>query len=152
MISKPRSGPPDTYHCQPPPVPGIGLQGFGMASVERTAYPRFKRLITVRELLFFATNRQEMEWAAARTDSDGHRLALLVLKSCRRMGVRSAVGGVTETVVDFVRRAVELPEGVVAGRGAEKTAKSGRAPVGDFGTGSRWRVALRCHRGSPSGP
>ncbi|MCX4734510.1 DUF4158 domain-containing protein [Streptomyces sp. NBC_01363] len=51
-----------------------------MTSIERTAYPRFKRLITARELhLFFSPSREEVEWAVARTGSDGHQLALLVL-------------------------------------------------------------------------
>ncbi|WP_327187272.1 hypothetical protein [Streptomyces sp. NBC_01334] len=63
----------------------------GMAtSIERTAYPRFKRLITAHELhlylylylylhlhLFFALTREEAAWAAERMDSDGHRLALM---------------------------------------------------------------------------
>ncbi|MFJ2868280.1 Tn3 family transposase [Kitasatospora sp. NPDC087314] len=102
-----------------------------MTSIERTAYPRFKRLITARELhLFFSPSREEVEWAVARTDSDGHQLALLVLlKSYQRMGCFPRWEEVPETVVDFVQRAVELPEGVVAGYGAEKTAKNHRALV-----------------------
>ncbi|MER6016139.1 hypothetical protein [Streptomyces bluensis] len=56
--------------------------------LERTAYPRFKRLITAHELhLFFAPGREEVEWATARTDCDEHLLAqLLVLKSYQCMG------------------------------------------------------------------
>ncbi|MDH6131448.1 hypothetical protein P3T37_000817 [Kitasatospora sp. MAA4] len=50
-----------------------------MTSIERTAYPRFKRLITAHELhLFFAPPREEAAWAAERMDSDGHQLALLL--------------------------------------------------------------------------
>jgi hypothetical protein len=54
-----------------------------VTSIERTAYPRFKRLITAHELhLFFAPTREEAAWAAERMDSDGHQLALLLaLKS-----------------------------------------------------------------------
>ncbi|MEU6237625.1 DUF4158 domain-containing protein, partial [Kitasatospora sp. NPDC047058] len=91
-----------------------------MTSIERTAYPRFKRLITARELhLFFSPSREEVGWAVARTDPDGHQLALLVLlKSYQRMGCFPRWEEVPETVVDFVRRAVELPEGVVAGYSA----------------------------------
>ncbi|MFF2330892.1 MULTISPECIES: DUF4158 domain-containing protein [unclassified Streptomyces] len=108
-----------------------------MTSIERTAYPRFKRLITARELhLFFSPSREEVEWTVVRTDSDGHQLGLLVLlvllvllKSYQRMGCFPRWEEVPETVVDFVRRAVELPEGVVAGYGPEKTAKNHRALV-----------------------
>jgi hypothetical protein len=46
-----------------------------VTSIERTAYPRFKRLITAHELhLFFAPSRDEVEWAAGRSDSDEHLL------------------------------------------------------------------------------
>ncbi|GAA1170616.1 hypothetical protein GCM10009654_29780 [Streptomyces hebeiensis] len=59
-----------------------------MTSIERTAYPRFKRLITAHELhLFFSPGRDELEWAADATDCDEHLLDLLLtLKSYRRTG------------------------------------------------------------------
>ncbi|GAA2784741.1 hypothetical protein GCM10020219_065300 [Nonomuraea dietziae] len=45
-----------------------------MTSIERTAYPRFKRLITARELLvFFSPSGEEAAWAAERTQSEDHR-------------------------------------------------------------------------------
>ncbi|WP_329022651.1 hypothetical protein [Streptomyces sp. NBC_00690] len=54
-----------------------------MTSIERTAYPRFKRLITAHELhLFFSPSRDELEWASDATDCDEHLLALM-LKSYR---------------------------------------------------------------------
>ncbi|MEN3539823.1 hypothetical protein AAH991_32265 [Microbispora sp. ZYX-F-249] len=58
-----------------------------MTSIERTAYPRFKRLVAAHELhLFFAPSRDEVEWATTRTDGDEHLLAqLLMLKSYQRM-------------------------------------------------------------------
>ncbi|MEV4530417.1 Tn3 family transposase [Streptosporangium sp. NPDC049304] len=59
-----------------------------MTSIERTAHPRFKRLITAHELhLLFSPSRDELEWAADATDCDEHLPALLLmLKSYRRMG------------------------------------------------------------------
>ncbi|MFG3248610.1 Tn3 family transposase [Streptomyces sp. NPDC048187] len=62
--------------------------GWAVTSIERTAYPRFKRLITAHELhMFFSPTRDELEWAAEATDGDGHLLALLLmLKSYQRMG------------------------------------------------------------------
>ncbi|GAA4069897.1 DUF4158 domain-containing protein [Actinomadura miaoliensis] len=81
-----------------------------MTSIERTAYPQFKRLIIAHDHLFFAPTREEAAWAAERMDSGGHQLPLLLaLKSYQRMGRDEY----PEMVVDFVRRAVELPEGTM---------------------------------------
>jgi TnpA family transposase len=101
-----------------------------VTSIERTAYPRFKRLITAHELhLFFAPSRDEVEWAAARTDCDEHFLAqLLALKSYQRMGCFPKLDEIPETVVDFVRRAVDLPEGTVP-KAANRTAERQRTAV-----------------------
>ncbi|WP_222722432.1 DUF4158 domain-containing protein [Actinomadura alba] len=62
--------------------------GWVVTSIERTAYPRFKRLITAHELyLFFSPTRDELAWASDATDCDEHLLALLLmLKSYQRMG------------------------------------------------------------------
>jgi hypothetical protein len=97
-----------------------------MTSIERTAYPRFKRLITARELhVFFTPGEEERAWAEEVTDSDEHQLALLVaLKSHQRMGCFPKAHDVPDQVVEFVRRAVELPEGTVPVCGSERTAKS----------------------------
>ncbi|MDH6630350.1 hypothetical protein M2271_008210 [Streptomyces sp. LBL] len=105
--------------------------GWVVTSIERTAYPRFKRLITAHELhLFFSPSRDELEWAADATDCDEHLLALLLmLKSYRRMGCFPALEDVPEMVVDFVRRAVELPEGTLPVYRAERTAKHHRRLV-----------------------
>jgi hypothetical protein len=47
---------------------------MGMTSIERTAYPRFKRLIKARELhVFFTPSEEERAWAEEVTDSDEHR-------------------------------------------------------------------------------
>ncbi|MFG2653529.1 DUF4158 domain-containing protein [Streptomyces sp. NPDC048436] len=98
--------------------------------MERTAYPRFKRLITAHELhFFFAPSREEVEWATARTDCDEHLLAqLLVLKSYQRMGCFPKLDEVPDMVVDFVRRAADLPEGTVP-RAANRTAERQRTAV-----------------------
>ncbi|MER8001448.1 hypothetical protein [Streptomyces sp. NPDC095613] len=50
----------------------------------------------------------------ARTHCDEHLLAqLLMLKSYQRMGCFPKLDEVPDTVVDFVRRAADLPEGTV---------------------------------------
>lgn len=48
---------------------GCASSGVGMTSIERTAYPRFKRLITARELhVFFTPGEEERAWAREVTD------------------------------------------------------------------------------------
>ncbi|MGW3728418.1 DUF4158 domain-containing protein, partial [Streptomyces sp. NPDC000851] len=102
-----------------------------MTSIERTAYPRFKRLITAHELhLFFSPPRDEVAWASEATDGDEHLLALLLmLKSYQRMGCFPRLEDVPEKVVDFVRRAGELPESTLPLYQAVKTAKNHRGLV-----------------------
>ncbi|MFD9569090.1 DUF4158 domain-containing protein [Streptomyces sp. NPDC059982] len=102
-----------------------------MTSIERTAYPRFKRLITARELhVFFTPGEEERVWAEEVTDSDEHRLALLLaLKSYQRMGCFPKAHDVPDQVVEFVRRAAELPEVTLPVCGSERTAKSQRSMV-----------------------
>ncbi|WP_171076225.1 Tn3 family transposase [Streptomyces sp. YIM 121038] len=102
-----------------------------MTSIERTAYPRFKRLITAHELhLFFAPSRDEVEWASGVTDTDDHLLALLLtLKSYQRMGCFPRLEEVPAMVVDFVRRTLELPDGTLPVYRAAKTAKNHRGLV-----------------------
>ncbi|WP_246102575.1 DUF4158 domain-containing protein [Streptomyces piniterrae] len=105
--------------------------GWAVTSIERTAYPRFKQLISAYELhLFFAPSREEAAWAAESTHSEGHQLALLpALKSYQRMGRFPKPEEYPAAVVDFVLRAVELPEGTVLPTLADKTAKNHRSLV-----------------------
>jgi hypothetical protein len=66
---------------------------------------------------------------SARADCDEHLLAqLLALKSCQHMGCFPKLDENPDTVVDFVRRAVDLPEGTVP-RAANRTAERQRTVV-----------------------
>ena len=58
-----------------------------MTSIERTAYPRFRRLVTARELVEVTPTPDEVAWAKDRASSDTHLLALVVsLKCFQRLG------------------------------------------------------------------
>jgi Domain of unknown function (DUF4158) len=59
-----------------------------MALIDKTAYPRFKRAISERELrAAYPPSLEEMDWAREMTDSDETRLSLMVwLKCCQRLG------------------------------------------------------------------
>ncbi|MFH9250972.1 DUF4158 domain-containing protein [Streptomyces lydicus] len=104
------------------------------------------RLITAHELhLFFSPTRDELQWAADRTDSDEHLPALLLtLKSYQRMGCFPKVEDIPEAVAEFVRRAVELPEGTLPVYRAAKTMKNHRGLV-------RQRVGVASTRAGPGG-
>lgn len=72
-----------------------------MASIDRTAYPRFKRVVSARELAeAFTPTADEVEWARSKTATEQHFLALVVLLKCyQRLGYffeagrRAARGG-----------------------------------------------------------
>ncbi|MGP4021603.1 hypothetical protein [Saccharopolyspora sp. 5N708] len=49
-----------------------------MASIDRTAYPRFKRVVSARELAeAFKPTMDEIAWARGRTQTEQHLLALV---------------------------------------------------------------------------
>ena len=58
-----------------------------MTSIERTAYPRFERLLTAHDMEGFTPSSDEVAWARGRTRSEPHFLDLLVaLKCCQHLG------------------------------------------------------------------
>ena len=99
-----------------------------MTSIDRTAYPRFKRMITTRELAgSFTLSSEEIEWARDMTLSDPHLLALAVwLKSYQRLGYFPKLDEVPQVVVEHVREALRLPADVMAEVDATRTAKRHR--------------------------
>jgi hypothetical protein len=66
-----------------PSLPTPRLRGFGVTSVDRTAYPRFGRGVSGRELAESSPPTDaEIEWARTRTQDEQRLLALVVwLKS-----------------------------------------------------------------------
>ncbi|WP_205446939.1 DUF4158 domain-containing protein [Candidatus Frankia alpina] len=105
-----------------------------MASIERTAYPRFKRTISSRELHdTFTVTSAEVGWAVERTATEQHRLALLVLLKCyQRLGYFPSLATVPADVVGYVRGQLELGESVAAEHDAPRTAKWHRGLVRDW--------------------
>jgi hypothetical protein len=59
-----------------------------VTAIDRTAYPRFKRVVPERELVkAFTPTVAEVAWAREKTQNDQHLLALVVwLKSHQRLG------------------------------------------------------------------
>lgn len=105
-----------------------------MASLERTAYPRFKRLISERELReFFTPSAEEVAWARERThDRPGRVLALLVmLKSAARLGRVPKIGEIPEVVVAHVHDQAGLAAGTVPEADSERSEERYRSAVRD---------------------
>lgn len=105
---------------------------WALTSIERTAYPRFKRLISTRELAeFYTPSVDEAVWARGRTRNQPHHLlALLVmLKSCARLGWFPSLETVPAVVVEHVRECAGIPVGTVAGLDSTRTAKRYREAV-----------------------
>ena len=79
-----------------------------MASIERTAYPQFKRNPVVRELVAaYTPTDAEMAFITENARQPGHRLTLaLLLKSFQRLGYFPGVDEVPAAVVRHVRSAL----------------------------------------------
>src|SRR5450755_3608875 len=100
-----------------------------MASIERTAYPRFRRLVTARELASMSPTEDELAWAGTHARSDEHLLTLGLSLTCfQRLGYFPRSGEVPGEVVEHVRRCLALREGTAPSCGDE-TAKLQRRLV-----------------------
>jgi len=100
-----------------------------MASIERTAYPRFRRLVTARELVLMTPTVDDVAWAGAHARSGENLLALVVSLACfQRLGYFPRRGDVPVEVVEHLRRYLELPEETAA-RAATRNVKAQRQLV-----------------------
>lgn len=99
-----------------------------VASIDRTAYPRFARVVSARELAEgFTPTAAEAQRARGRTQDVQHLLVLLVwLKSYQRLGYFPKLPDVPEVVAAHVRAALELSVDVVLEQDTERTAKRHR--------------------------
>ncbi|MFI6742781.1 DUF4158 domain-containing protein [Nonomuraea sp. NPDC050451] len=101
-----------------------------MTSIDRTAYPRFARAVSARELAeVFTPSVVEVEWARGKTQDDQHLLALLVwLKTYQRLGYFPKLKDVPAVLSEHIRETIGLPE-VALGDAAERSAKRHRSFV-----------------------
>ncbi|CAA9333761.1 MAG: Mobile element protein, partial [uncultured Chloroflexia bacterium] len=88
-----------------------------MASIERTAYPRFKRALTRHELqTLYTPTADEQTFIEQQTQTDSLRLSMLVLlKTFQHLGYFPRLDKVPAAVVDHVRQALHLPTSVPIG-------------------------------------
>ena len=102
-----------------------------MTSIERTAYPQFRRLTTARVLhVFFTPAADEAPWARERTESPEALLALVVdLKCFQKMARFCSREEIPQAVTDHVRHCLGLAPETEPGHGAARTAKWHRGQV-----------------------
>ena len=82
-----------------------------MASFEPTAYPRFRRVVSARELADLTPTADDVAWARRRSRTDEHLLALVLSLRCfGRLGYFPRGEDVPGAVVDHVRRCLELQD------------------------------------------
>jgi hypothetical protein len=98
-----------------------------VTSIDRTAYPQFRRLTSARVLhVFFTPTAEEIAWARERTASPESLLALvLALKCFQKMARFCPLAEMPEAVTGHVRRCLGLDPEAVPGHGAARMAKWG---------------------------
>lgn len=96
-----------------------------MTSVERTAYPRFRRFLAPQELhVFYTPSLDEVQWARDLVRSDEHLLALVVLAKCfGRLGYFPELAEVPVAVVDHIRQGLGVAADTTASHTSSRTAK-----------------------------
>jgi TnpA family transposase len=102
-----------------------------VASIERTAYPRFKRFLSARELhVFYTPQPEEVTWVRGIAGSDEHLLAGMVqLKVFNRLGYFPDLEKVPAMVTDHIRRDLRLPARVEPVYSSLRTAKRHRTLI-----------------------
>ncbi|MGO9974726.1 MAG: DUF4158 domain-containing protein [Solirubrobacteraceae bacterium] len=90
-----------------------------MTSIERTAYPRFGRVVPAQELDGLSPLPDEVECAMERSRSEGHLLGLLVALECfQRLGHFPREDQVPGVIVERVRGCLGLPDAAGWEKGA----------------------------------
>jgi Domain of unknown function (DUF4158) len=102
-----------------------------VTSIERTAYPQFKRLTSARVLhVFFTPSEDEAAWARERTETPESLLALLVdLKCFQRMARFCSREEIPHAVTDHVRHCLGLAPETEPDHGADRTMRLHRGLV-----------------------
>ena len=123
-----------------------------MTSIERTAYPQFRRLTSARVLhLFFTPTAEEIAWARERTAGPESLFALvLALKCFQKMARFRPLAEIPEAATGHVRRCLGLDPEAVPDHGAARTAKWHRSQVRC--TPTVWAISATVWSLLPSGP
>ena len=88
-----------------------------MTSIERTAYPRFKRYYTSHELKsIYTPSTEEKLFASEHTNNQRNYFNLLVvLKSFQRLGYFPKIEQIPSSIINHIKKVVSLPEEITSG-------------------------------------
>lgn len=102
-----------------------------MTWIQRTAYPRLPRTVSVRDFdEVFRPTEDEVEWTRGRTQSDAHLLGLMLLLKCfQRLSYFPRLDTVPTVLVDQLRVSLGIPETVTPVYAVDRTGKRHRAWV-----------------------
>ena len=94
-----------------------------MTSVERTAYPRFKRYFTTKELTdIYTPTKAEIAFSYSTTKGQGNIFNLIVvLKAFQRLGYFPKLSDIPNPIVNHIRSCLKLPNEIVLGYDNSKT-------------------------------
>jgi TnpA family transposase len=105
-----------------------------VTSIERTAYPRFKRQFTTKELTeIYTPTKSEIAFAYATTKGESNILNLVViLKAFQRLGYFPSLTDVPLKIVNHIRSSLKFPSEIVLGYENRKTMSRHRTAIREF--------------------
>lgn len=105
-----------------------------MASIERTAYPRFKRYFTPKELReIYTPTPAEIGFGLSTTQGQVHFLNLMVLlKAFQRLGYFPKLTDIPKSLVNHIRTSLSLPSDISFGYEQSRTMYRHRVAIREY--------------------
>ena len=105
-----------------------------MTSIERTAYPRFKRYFTTKELgEIYTPTKSEIAFAYSTTNGQSNILNLVVsLKAFQRLGYFPKIAEVPNSILNHVRGCLKLPNEIILVYENSKTMYRHRTAIREY--------------------
>jgi TnpA family transposase len=105
-----------------------------VSSIERTAYPKFKRHFTAKELTeIYTPSKSEIAFAYSTTKGQDNIFNLIVaLKAFQRLGYFPKLSEIPPVVVNHIRSSLKLPSEIALGYENTKTMYRHRAAIREY--------------------
>jgi Domain of unknown function (DUF4158) len=105
-----------------------------VTSVERTAYPRFKRHFTSKELTeIYTPTRAEIAFAYSTTKGQSNIFNLLIaLKAFQRLGYFPKFSDLPHPIINHLRSCLKFPAEIIAGDDNSKTIYRHRTAIREY--------------------
>jgi TnpA family transposase len=105
-----------------------------VTSVERTAYPRFKRHFTTKELTeIYTPTKAEIAFSYSTTKGQGNIFNIIVvLKAFQRLGYFPKLSDIPNPIVNHIRNCLKFPNEIVLGYENSKTMYRHRTAIREY--------------------